>query len=303
MRKNEHYIYKWTNLENNKCYIGKTNNKECRYNWFINWDDHYAGPHIDKARKKYNDLKYWKYEILCQCSNEDELNEKEKYYIALYDSNNKYHGYNISSGGTWGDTFYALTEEERKARLEKQISTVKSLGYRWMYKGDEQKKIDKYHQQEYLENGWSYGLSKLLREKLSISVKNSVKCKECALKRRLPDYIKEERKKEKEQKLKEYRNSKEYKEKIEANKEKARQRIIAYNTSDAHKKAAIESNKRRWLNGCPEETREKMRKTQRERFNNTKICWINNNTTEKMIDISDLEKYIKQGFLRGRLHK
>ena len=133
--------------------------------------------------------------------------------------------------------------------------------------------------------------------------KNSVKCKECALKRRLPDYIKEARKKEKEQKLKEYRNSKEYKEKIEANKEKARQRIIAYNTSDAHKKAAIESNKRRWLNGCPEETREKMRKTQRERFNNAKICWVNNNTIEKMIDVSDLEKYIKQGFLRGRLHK
>ena len=172
-----------------------------------------------------------------------------------------------------------------------------------MYKGDEQKKIDKYHQQEYLENGWSYGLSKLLREKLSISVKNSVKCKEVAFKRRLPDYIKEERKKEKEQKLKEYRNSKEYKEKIEANKEKARQRRIAYNKSDAHRKAAIESNKRRWLNGCPEETREKMRKTQIERFNNTKICWVNNNTIEKMIDISDLEKYIKQGFLRGRLHK
>ena len=56
MRVKEHYIYKWTNLITNKCYIGKTNNKECRYNWFINWDDHYAGPHIDKARKKYNDL-------------------------------------------------------------------------------------------------------------------------------------------------------------------------------------------------------------------------------------------------------
>ena len=46
-----------------------------------------------------------------------------------------------------------------------------------------------------------------------------------------------------------------------------------------------------------------MRKTQIKRFNNTKICWVNNNTIEKMIDVSDLEKYIKQGFLRGRLHK
>lgn len=303
MRTKEHYIYKWTNLKNNKSYIGKTNNKECRYNWFIDWDIHYAGPHIDKARKKYNDLKYWKYEILCSCSNEEELNDKEKYYIALYDSNNKYHGYNISSGGTWGDTFYALTEEERILRIDKQVSTVKSMGYRLMYKGDDQRKIDKYHQQEYLENGWLYGHTKLFKEKISVSVKNSEKNKAAAAKRRTPDYIKEARKKEKEQQLEEYRNSQEYKEKIEAFKEQARQRRITYNKSEAHRKAASESNKRRWINGCPEETREKMRKSSRERYNNKKICWVNNNTIEKMIDISYLEKYIKQGFSRGRLHK
>lgn len=292
MRKNEHYIYKWTNLENNKCYIGKTNNKECRYNWFINWDDHYAGPHIDKARKKYNDLKYWKYEILCQCSNEDELNEKEKYYIALYDSNNKYHGYNISSGGTWGDTFHALTEEERKARIEKTVKTCKERQFKWMTDGIISRLINKYHQQEYLNNGWTYGISKITGKKISESLKKSESFKaSCYRRRKLTD-------EERYRRSKEFKNSEEYKEKIELYKENARQRRIAYNKSEAHRKAAIESNKRRWLNGCPEETREKLRKSLKGKAKDK--IWVSNGVESKMINKEELNDYINKGYVKGR---
>ena len=88
--------------------------------------------------------------------------------------------------------------------------------------------------------------------------------------------------------------------KILENKEKARQNRIAYNKSDAHRKSAIESNKRRWKNGCPEETRQKMRDSAGK--SKGKI-WVSKGTETRMINKIDLEKYIEQGYTRGRNFK
>jgi len=291
-------IYIWTNKITKKPYIGKTNNAKLRYNWFIDWETHYAGPHIDKARKKYNDIKYWDYKILCDCKDEDELNEKEKYFIALYNSNDKEKGYNISSGGTYGDTWYALSDEERNSRLERQSKTYKARGYKWMHKDDEQKLIDKNHQQEYLDNGWQYGLKKSTRQKLSESLKNSEKHKIACQKRRLSEeecarrgYIRKE-------KLEAYRQSQEYKDRIARNKEVARQRRIEYNKSEKHRQEAIASNKRRWKDGCPEETRNKMSKSLTGKAKNK--IWMRKDDKTIMIKPEEYDEYISKGYIKGR---
>ena len=152
--------------------------------------------------------------------------------------------------------------------------------------------IDKYHQQEYLENGWSYGISKITGKKISESLKKSEAFKDsCYRRRKLTD-------EERYRRSKEFKNSEEYKEKIELYKEQARQRRIAYNKSDAHRKAAIESNKRRWLNGCPEETKEKLRTSLKGKAKDK--IWVRNDTETKMINKEELNDYINKGYIKGR---
>lgn len=91
-------IYKITNIENKKCYIGKSLNVKKRL------QDHVKGAlgirtisdqkiHREMAREG---IWNFRFELLCECEKE-ELSEKEKYYISYFDSQ-KY-GYNIASGG------------------------------------------------------------------------------------------------------------------------------------------------------------------------------------------------------------
>ena len=299
----EFCIYRWYNKKTKKSYIGKTYYPKNRYLNFVSWEKHYAGPHIDRARKKYNDIKYWDYSILCHCNSEEELSNMEKYYISLYKSNDKYKGYNISSGGTWGDTFYSLTNEEREKRLEKRKKTIKEKEFKLMNNGIIQKKIDKYHQQEYLENGWQYGMLEETKQKVSNTLKNSEKHKEACRKRRLSEEEKEIRKEQHKKEMEEWHNSEEYKQLIELNKEKARQRRIEYNKSEKHREAATESNKKRWKNGCPEKTSKKMSNSRKKHFREKKIRWITDDIEEKMIDLSELNIYKEQGYHLGRLRK
>lgn len=270
----EGIIYKWTNIKNNKSYIGKSFNKQCRYDWFIDFDIHYAGPHIDRARKKYNDIKYWNYEILYKINGKDrkELNEiinnKEKYFIELYKSNDKNLGYNISSGGTWGDTFTALTQEEREYRMMRFHNSHIDKKYKWMFNGDKEKKVSLIEQQEYLDNGWKYGRSKTMCQKTKEGLYKYNHRPDILEQRRVQKEQTQEKWKLKEQKRKEeWHNSQEYKDKIQRNKERSRERIIKYNKSEKHRQDAINSNKRRWKNGCPEETRQKMREACAKRRN------------------------------------
>lgn len=91
-------IYKITNIENKKCYIGKSLNVKKRL------QDHVKGAlgirtisdqkiHHEMAREG---IWNFRFELLCECEKE-ELSEKEKYYISYFDSQ-KY-GYNVASGG------------------------------------------------------------------------------------------------------------------------------------------------------------------------------------------------------------
>lgn len=90
-------IYKITNQQTNKCYIGQSVDVSKR------WKDHAkCGLGIDtpagnKLYKDMLDIGIWNFswELLEECSKEM-LNEREKYYIELYQS--KDYGYNTTKG-------------------------------------------------------------------------------------------------------------------------------------------------------------------------------------------------------------
>ena len=96
-------IYKITNKINNKIYFGQTTRdinkrisdyKKCVVNT----------KHIDQsmvilsAMRKYEFTNFI-FEVIDYAKNQDELNDKEIYYISKYDSTNKQIGYNTESGG------------------------------------------------------------------------------------------------------------------------------------------------------------------------------------------------------------
>jgi group I intron endonuclease len=102
-------IYKITNLINNKIYIGQDKNNNPKYMG--------SGNLIKKAMKKYGKQNFIK-EVISECKTVEELNEKEKYYIDLYESRNQKIGYNISIGGESGMLGLKHTEETKeKMRL------------------------------------------------------------------------------------------------------------------------------------------------------------------------------------------
>lgn len=91
------FIYIIRNTVNSKVYIGQTRNSIDQ-----RWKEHlrhaqYGDQIINRAMKKYGIDKFY-IETLKICSIED-LDEREMYYIDLYDSTDKSIGYNVSIGG------------------------------------------------------------------------------------------------------------------------------------------------------------------------------------------------------------
>ena len=123
---NDYYgiIYKVTNIQNKKCYIGKSkvslnrrksghlsrmNSEKCKNIYFYN------------AIKKYG-WNNFKWEVFGYCYSLEELNKSEILCIEFFKSNNKIYGYNSTKGGDGGDTFtyHSNKEEHRKKNSEAQ---------------------------------------------------------------------------------------------------------------------------------------------------------------------------------------
>ena len=90
-------IYKITNQETDLCYIGQSKDIATR------WKNHAkaglgidtpAGNKLYKAMQQYG-LENFSFELLEECAATD-LNEKEKFYINLYQADN--YGYNSTNG-------------------------------------------------------------------------------------------------------------------------------------------------------------------------------------------------------------
>lgn len=95
-------IYKIT-FPNGKCYIGLSNNIRKRI-WKHNHDDYKLHRVVGNAINYYGEIT--EFEVLEEISpsNRDLMNEREKYWIAYYKSNDKKYGYNVTEGGDGGNT-------------------------------------------------------------------------------------------------------------------------------------------------------------------------------------------------------
>jgi len=87
-------IYKTTNLINGKIYVGQDKNNN---NLYLG-----SGTAIKRAIKKYGKENFRR-EILEECQNYKDLNDKEIYWINKLNSRDKNKGYNISKGGDEGN--------------------------------------------------------------------------------------------------------------------------------------------------------------------------------------------------------
>lgn len=105
-------IYSIENIINHKKYIGQSVNIKSR--WMkhkseLNNNNH-DNDYFQKAWNKYGEENF-EFTILEECS-KDMLNERECYYIDLYNTMNRDYGYNLKSGGQ--DTNYVTEDVKNK---------------------------------------------------------------------------------------------------------------------------------------------------------------------------------------------
>ncbi len=118
-------IYKVTNLENRKIYIGQTTKTlEQRKNEHIYISKRENDPnfmYISKALAKYGEIKFT-WIILGYCNNKKDLNSAEQVCIDFFKSYNHRYGYNLTLGGE-GQIPNDITREKlRKSQLGKKHS-------------------------------------------------------------------------------------------------------------------------------------------------------------------------------------
>jgi len=96
-------IYLLRNLSDGKVYIGKSINLDKRlreHKLSLARGDHHNN-YLQNTWNKYGEDNF-EIEILFNSDNSEELNEKEIYFIKLYNSNDLNYGYNLTSGGEGG---------------------------------------------------------------------------------------------------------------------------------------------------------------------------------------------------------
>lgn len=104
-------IYKITNKVNNKCYIGQSVDINRRFSSHKTAAKNQVKYPFYEAINKYG-IENFNFDILEECGKE-ELNEKEKYWIQHYKSNNSEYGYNLTDGGqNFAINLCKLTEED-----------------------------------------------------------------------------------------------------------------------------------------------------------------------------------------------
>jgi len=112
-------IYMTFNLLNNKFYIGKDKNNNPNY--------YGSGKILKQAINKYGKENFIKI-IIEKCENDKELNEREIYWINFFESIT--YGYNISLGGTGGDTISNNPNKVSIAKKQSDRMKLKEFNFR-----------------------------------------------------------------------------------------------------------------------------------------------------------------------------
>lgn len=119
------YIYITTNLINGKQYIGQHKGSP---------DDSYLGSGVilRKAIKTYGKENFSK-NILCYCTTQEEADEKEKYYIKLYNAVENPNFYNLIEGGQNGNGWKACHRwmKEHPEEVRKNLVKLNAARDKW----------------------------------------------------------------------------------------------------------------------------------------------------------------------------
>ena len=114
------YIYLTTNLVNGKIYVGQKKSKTFLGNKYLG-----SGKLLNNAILKYGESQFL-VEQIEECSNKDELNEREIYWISEFNATDRTIGYNISYGGNGGDNTsnYIWCNNEEVEKLVPSINDI-----------------------------------------------------------------------------------------------------------------------------------------------------------------------------------
>lgn len=137
-------VYKYTS-PSGMVYIGQTSNEHRRRMEFGRLSQPYGGHRMDNARLKYGPENF-KYEVLFRATFQDGeemervLNEKERYFIAYFDSFRN--GYNMNEGGA-GNVGFDMPQESRKIISENTKEWIRRKGHPLQGKGHTPESIEK----------------------------------------------------------------------------------------------------------------------------------------------------------------
>lgn len=160
-------IYKIINLENNKIYIGSSNNfkkREREHLWALREGKH-DNPHLQNAFNKYSENNFI-FEVIEQVTNEDDLRSKEQKYMDELNVCSRDIGYNInkyaSGGGLMGEdnpNYGKQMPEEQKQKIRETMTGRE-------YSLERRKSMSENRKGKCIgENNWNYGRSKTEEEK------------------------------------------------------------------------------------------------------------------------------------------
>ena len=267
------YVYKTTNLINSKIYIGQHKSEI--------FDDNYfgSGKYLKNAINKYGEDNFT-IEVIEWAEDKNSLNVLEKRWIRFY-RNQNYVMYNIADGGEGGDVFSGLSDTDKKKRNEK----LRRNSYFSTVSGEESKEMHKRAWKTRRLNG-NDKFSAEYRQKLSIA-HNGHKVSDDT-KKKLSDANRGKK------------LTDEHKKKIQAS-NVGKHSMSLENRKKMSERAKLRVGKTNPFYGKHHlaDTKEKIGSFNKERFRNK--IWINNGVINKRIERNDLENYLSNGFIEGRI--
>lgn len=122
-------IYRFKNKVNGKVYIGQTV-KPFRKRVIQHMTNSRPTTKVHKtyfhnALNKYG-FEMFDVSIIERCATQEELNERERYWIAYYKATDKNYGYNVDSGGQLGKTTKPLSPEHKQKLLDANLGKHRS---------------------------------------------------------------------------------------------------------------------------------------------------------------------------------
>lgn len=126
-REKESGIYCIENTVNNKKYIGQSKKIKYRCGQHIREleNNYHYNEYLQRSWNKYGKDNF-KFYVLEYCD-VDSLDEKEKYYILLYNTIDRDNGYNLTSGGQYSNSKSEDTVEKLKKSIKQSYENDPSL--------------------------------------------------------------------------------------------------------------------------------------------------------------------------------